>query len=89
MTREQADKVLKVFTNNSPCDAASGEYAKLVNEVISTITKSIPEKATVSTFNGDCKVYCPSCEGVIHDTRAIYYNYCPYCGQRIEVEDLP
>lgn len=89
MTREQADKVLRIFTNSSTCDATSSEYAKLVNEVISTITKSIPEKATVSTSNGDCKVYCPSCEGVIHDTRAIYYNYCPYCGQKIEVEDLP
>ena len=36
----------------------------------------------------DHRTHCSNCNGALDDRDAIHYSYCPYCGTKMDLEDL-
>ena len=67
---------------------------KELDIAIKALEKQIPKKLYIQQDdrNNDC-MECPSCDSFIgyeYDCRDEHYqiNYCPYCGQAIDFEEL-
>lgn len=95
MTRQQADKILKAFTDISACDSNSKEVSELVKELREAVGKQVPrkmkhEKYTDDPYSPDEEYwYCPNCGTDMYNSLDaadyISMEYCPWCGQRIEL----
>lgn len=87
MTRQQADKILKAFTDISACDGNSEEVSELAKELREAVGKQVPRKLE------KCKeIYyqCPTCKTVFREPHAEimpkWYPYCQLCGQKFDYE---
>ena len=95
MTRQQADKILKAFTDISACDSNSKEVSELAKELREAVSKQVPRKMKHEKYEEDFFSpeeeywYCPNCNTDIYNSldaaESIDFDYCPYCGQRIEL----
>ena len=83
MSREEADKILKTFSNASSYEA---ESLGMMNEVIRAVVKQVPQKIEFSNEYGAFRAMCPVCDKIFNDIEIVKYRYCPYCGQRIDIE---
>lgn len=89
MTRQQADKILKAFTDISACDGNGESVSIIMHELKEAVDKQVPKKIRHEKYTGDPfspdEEYrvCPRCEADVTEN-AGYWDYCPMCGQRIE-----
>lgn len=95
MTRQQADKILKAFTDISACDSNGEEVSELAKELREAVEKQVPRKmkhwvhAEDDVDPGGDYYTCPVCGENLYDGcyAAVYldFPYCNECGQRIEL----
>ena len=86
MTREDADKILKLFSKISNSELKSLECVDVTTKVINAIAAQVPYQVEARSQYGDTVVKCPVCEKTIHDILLVNYCYCPYCGQRLDIK---
>ena len=90
MTRQQADKILKAFTDISACDGNGESISIIMHELREAVEKQVPKKIERKKSHWIVSWYCPGCNDTLFITKndvmpSTDADYCPYCGQRIEL----
>lgn len=53
-------------------------------EIMVALEKQTPKKIQRGTVARDTACYCPLCTNFVCFEDVKQYNYCPYCGQRLD-----
>ena len=96
MTRQQADKILKAFTDISACDGNGESVSVIMHELKDAVRKQVPRKIKHTAYTDDPfspnEEYwdCPGCNNTLFISPGEIMpftdiDYCPWCGQRVEL----
>lgn len=87
MERTEINLMLRLFSDIPCCGVNEKQKAKMMGDLIKVLAKQEPITVRPYIKQGSVQIICPHCDTIMSNLEALRYEYCPHCGQMLNIEE--